>query len=304
MTALTTGRPVTRDIGHRHATAGALRSARVAVLERPHPPGHRGAVVDRLVPALAAQGALVEVVHAETGVHRADAPPPWDVVVLKSGSPQALHLAAAAEGWGVPCVNSVAATRLTRDKLAATALLRDAGLPLPPSWGLWSDGAGAAPQAVADVLDAVALTGCRRAVVKAARGSQGVGVRWVDVAALPAELAALTAGPWLVMADVPREGDDLKVFVAGDDVAAIHRPFPARDLAAKLGRPADLPDEVRAATLRAGAALGLDCFGCDFVAGPDGWVLVDVNAFPGYKGVDTVPGLVGAVARALRTAAR
>ena len=133
-------------------------------------------------------------------------------------------------------------------------------------------------------------------MLKDARGSQGAGVRWVDVADLPGELEALPAGPYLVMADVPREGEDLKVFVAGDAVSAIWRPFPATDLAAKRGRPADLPPPVRAATLATGAALGLECFGCDFVLGPDGPVLVDVNAFPGYKGVDAVPGVLRAIA--------
>ncbi len=39
----------------------------------------------------------------------------------------------------------------------------------------------------------------------------------------------------------------------------------------------------------AGLRLGLTCFGCDFVIGPDGWRLVDVNAFPGYKGAEEAP---------------
>ena len=274
--------------------SSGLAGLRVAVLERPHPPGHAGALVDVLVPALAAAGADVHVVHAETSVHRLDVRPPWDLVVLKSGSAQALHLAAAAQAWGVPCVNTPQATRLTRDKLAATAVLRTAGLPLPASWGLWAGpDAAAASRAL---LDAVAADGARRVVLKDARGSKGAGVRWVDTTDLPGVLAGLAAGPYLVMADVPRDGDDLKVFVAGDEVSAILRPFPARDLAAKRGRPAALPGHVRAAALAAGAALGLECFGCDFVLGPQGHVLVDVNAFPGYKGVDAVPGVLRALA--------
>lgn len=296
MTATAVGRA-----GATVRTSGsALTGLRVAVLERPHPPGHRGALVDVLLPALAATGADVRLVHAESGTHRLDVRPDWDLVVLKSGSAAALNLAAAAQAWGVPCVNTPQATRLTRDKLTSTAVLRRAGLPVPASWGLWSAGPGAGRDSDADgtaaLLDGVrAVPGLHRVVVKAARGSQGVGVLWSDVDDLPATLAALPAGQYLVMADVPRTGDDLKVFVAGRRAEAILRPFPARDLAAKLGRPADVPADVLEATMTAGRALGLECFGCDFVLGPDGWALVDVNAFPGYKGVDAVPGVLEAL---------
>jgi ribosomal protein S6--L-glutamate ligase len=69
-------------------------------------------------------------------------------------------------------------------------------------------------------------------------------------------------------------------------------------LAAKLGRPAELPTEVADATRHVGALLGLSCFGVDFVRGPDGWVMVDVNAFPGYKGAPgAVEALVDEIAR-------
>ena len=99
---------------------------------------------------------------------------------------------------------------------------------------------------------------------------------------------------------VPHQGDDLKVFVAGDWLAAIERPFPARTLAEKQGRPAPAPAAAAAAARQAGRVLGLSCFGCDFVAGPGGWTLVDLNAFPGYKGA---PGAAEAVADEIARAA-
>ena len=49
---------------------GALAGVRIGLLERPHPPGHQGALVDRLVPLLLSVGADVQVVHAERGQHR------------------------------------------------------------------------------------------------------------------------------------------------------------------------------------------------------------------------------------------
>ena len=260
---------------------------RIGLLERPHPPGHRGAVVDALVPLLTGRGLRVEVVHADRGLHRLDAPPSWDLTVLKSGSAAALHLAAAAEAWKVPCVNGADATRLAQDRIAVALLLQRAGLPVPRSAAAWltPDGPGLADD--------------RDLVVKASRGSRGQGVWPVPAGGLDTLRRTLPAGPYLLMDRVPHAGDDLKVYVAGDWSAAIERRYPARTLTEKRGRPVDLPAEADAAARAAGRLLGLSCFGCDFVRGPGGWVLVDVNAFPGYKGADGAPeALAAEIARA------
>ena len=276
----------------------ALAGLRVGLLERRHPPGHRGSLVERLVPLLRAEGARVEVVHAEEGWHPLTVAPTWDVAVLKSGSAAALHLAGAAEAWGVPCLNPSGATRLAQDKLASAAILQRAGLPIAPSPSAWlgPDAAGSPPLA-----EALAALGERRLVVKVARGSRGVGLWTVEPAHLTTWAAEARPGPYLLMDWVPHRGDDLKVFVAGDWMAAIERPFPARTLIDKQGRPATIPEEVETATRAVGRVLGLTCFGCDFVAGPGGWTLVDANAFPGYKGA---PAAAEAIAHEIgRTAA-
>jgi ribosomal protein S6--L-glutamate ligase len=43
--------------------------------------------------------------------------------------------------------------------------------------------------------------------------------------------------------------------------------------------------EVRDIALRCGRAFGLGLFGLDLIEGVDGPVVVDLNYFPGYKGV-------------------
>lgn len=272
-----------------------LRGVRVGLIERRHPTGSRGSLVETLAPKLAEHGAEVDLVHAESGGHRLDAAPPWDVAILKSGSAAALHLAAAAEAWAVPCLNGSAATRLTQDKLASSAILQRAGLPIAPSRLVWIDGDVAADPAWKAQLGAL---GDRRQMVKAARGSRGVGFWTAEPGALTALATTLPAGPYLVMEWIPHDGDDLKVFVAGEWMAAVERPFPAATPEAKLGRPAGIPDTVAEATRQVGAVLGLSCYGCDFVAGSGGWTLVDVNAFPGYKGApDAAAAIVREAAR-------
>jgi len=288
----------------------ALRGLRVGLLERYHLPDYRGAVADRLVPLLQEQGAQVDLVHAEQGLHRLDLAPPWDLVVHKSGSAAALHLAAAAEAWGIPAVNRSGATRLAQDKLASAVILQQAGLPIAPSYLAWlgpslsrsrvvvewaneADARPALRYQLPDdpwsVVDRLEALSDRPLIVKAARGSQGAGLWTVAPGELVHLSTGLPEGPYLLMERIPHTGDDLKLFVAGRWLAAIERPFPATTLAAKVGRPVPVPDEVATVTREAGRLLGLTCYGCDFVRGRRGWTLVDVNAFPGYKGAAGAP---------------
>lgn len=268
----------------------ALTGLRIGHLERRHPADHHGSVSATIVSLLRGLGARVDVVRAELDIHRLDAAPPWDIVVLKSGTASALHVAAAAEAHGVACLNSSDATRITRDKLAASSILRRGGVPVPRAHMAWLGPAGVQP-AELDRLPGGPW------VVKSARGFGGDGL-WFEPALSLGELAAkLPNGPYLLMEHIEHEGDDLKVFVAGSWMSAIRRPFPAHDLAAKLGRPAAMPGGVAACVRRVGELLGLICYGCDLVEGREGWVLVDVNAFPGYKGApDAAAAVVAEIA--------
>src|SRR4051812_19748287 len=132
---------------------------RIAFVERPHPPGHRGAIADVLIALLRARGARVQVVPAEVGAQRLDQRPPWDIVVLKSGSAAALHVAACAEGWGIPCVNAAEATRLAQDRLASAMILHREGLPVPLPRLAWLGAQVVAAEPVAVSVRATAVPG-------------------------------------------------------------------------------------------------------------------------------------------------
>ena len=268
----------------------ALAGCRVALLERTSSPAC-GSLAAELRVFLQRLGTEVEVVCAEDRPRRIDLRPPYDLVVLKSGTPAALHLAAAAAAWGISCVNPLEATRLTQDKLAAAGLLLHAGLPVPESRLAWLDD---------DAAARVRSFAARPLVVKGQRGSRGESVYPLGEAELPRLVGHLPPGPYLLMERVPHGGDDLKVFVAGDWLRAIRRPYPALTLDEKRGRPVPVPAEAAEVAREAGRVLDLSCYGCDFVLGRDGARLVDVNAFPGYKGAD---GAAAAIARVVAQAA-
>jgi ribosomal protein S6--L-glutamate ligase len=228
-------------------------------------------------------GARVDLLAPEDG--------PWDVAalrpqhdlyVLKAKTPLTLSLAGALALGGAAVVNSVRSCTLARDKIAATAVLAGCGVPVPASWAT-----GRATRLLPP-LQAGPLW------LKPHRGSQGAGVRRVDSPAdldVPDVLTDPFGLPWPLFAqrEVPSSGHDLKVYVVGPRLWAITRPFPARSLQDKIGTPAVLPPEVRRAALACGRALGLELYGVDVLVAGDRFCVVDVNAFPGYKGVAEAP---------------
>ncbi len=129
--------------------------------------------------------------------------------------------------------------------------------------------------------------------MKPLRGHRGAGVVVMQPGDdLETRLAPLPAeAPFVVQEHVPGPGEDLKVYVVGNHVHAVRKPF-SPDSFTRPGRPVPVTDEVREVALRCGAALGLGLYGLDVIESPDGPVVVDVNYFPGYKGVPDAPALI------------
>ena len=209
-----------------------------------------------------------------------------DVYVLKAKTSMTLALAGAVAAAGATVINSFEASMLTRDKLATTAVLAASGVPLPRSW------ATGRPELLQDLVDRGPLW------IKPQRGSQGQGVRRLTSTADigGADCSARDAYglpvPLFAQQDVPSGGRDLKVYVVGEQMWAITRPFPARTLEDKLGAPCRVPPLIREAAVACGRALGLELYGVDFLVAGDQFFAVDVNALPGYKGVPEAPAAI------------
>ncbi|MFL5388057.1 MAG: RimK family alpha-L-glutamate ligase, partial [Myxococcales bacterium] len=124
-------------------------------------------------------------------------------------------------------------------------------------------------------------------VVKPAMGWRGEGVRIVRS---ESELLALPAPhePVLAQEFVPGPGEDLRVYVAGDQVFATRKPFSSTSYSVP-GLEVAVTEEIRRLALRCGEAFGLGLFGLDIIESPDGPRVVDVNYFPGYKGIPRAP---------------
>lgn len=125
-------------------------------------------------------------------------------------------------------------------------------------------------------------------VVKPYAGSRGAGV--IDADSLPENEPF--PGPFVVQERVDGDGLDRKLYVVGATVRGVLRARPPRTLADKRGTAFVPSDDERELALLTGRALGLKRFGVDVLHGAAGPVVIDVNAFPGYKGVPDAASLL------------
>ena len=201
--------------------------------------------------------------------------PDADLHVLKDLPPAALQ--ALAEAPLRSCSDLPSAVLRCEDKLLACTRLHLAGVPLPVT------------RCAADWAEVRALAGQGPVVVKPRFGTGGHGVLVLDGAA-PRTPAA--SGPWLVQERVPGDGRDRKLYVVGDRVHGVLRRWPAP--ADRAGTPFPVPAGLTRVARAAADALGLAVCGVDVVVAPTGPVVVDVNPFPGFKGVPGAAELLAA----------
>ncbi|WP_347350791.1 ATP-grasp domain-containing protein [Intrasporangium sp.] len=193
-----------------------------------------------------------------------------DLYVLKSHTEHALSLAGAIHDAGGVVLNDYPSCLVAQDKVTAARRLRSLGVPTPDTW------------LVADPGLATGLLARGPLVVKPNRGHRGADVRLVTH---EAELSGIPAGggPLVVQRHVRGPGEDLKVYVAGDRVWAVRKPFDALSFT-RPGRPVRVSEEVERIAQQVRHGFGLELFGIDVIESPDGPMVVDVNYFPGYKG--------------------
>jgi RimK family alpha-L-glutamate ligase len=189
----------------------------------------------------------------------------------------------------VPVWNSAQAIERCVDKSMTTFLLRNAGVPTPPTFTV--EGLGMAQAIVARELEQTPL------VLKPLFGAQGRGIRLVrTLADLPPEDEI--DGVYYLQHYIPRAGPpfrDFRVFVcAGKAVAMMSRRGEGWITNVfQGGAPERIEghDEAELARLAiaATAAVGADFAGVDIVAAGDGTLFVlEVNSMPAWSGLQSV----------------
>jgi ribosomal protein S6--L-glutamate ligase len=210
-----------------------------------------------------------------------------DVYLLKSHTPPALELARRLELCGGLVVNAWAATLACQDRVLMTRRLAQAELPCPRTWSVPS------LERAQPVLAGLHFP----LVIKSRFSRRGDLVARVhNLDEVEALLPQWGGEPVILQEYEENDGRDVKLWVVGGHAFAARRPSP---LVPGAGRETDpiSADELSsawvAATLRVGREFDLSLYGVDLLVTGHGPSIVDVNAFPGYRGV---PGAAAALA--------
>jgi ribosomal protein S6--L-glutamate ligase len=201
-----------------------------------------------------------------------------DLYLLKSHTELSLSVAGVLHARGARLLNPYPCCIATQNKIVAARRLRAAGVRVPRCW------------VTGDLALLEPVVAERPLIVKPYMGHRGNGVHVIrnrdELAEVPCP-----AGPVLIQEHVEGSGEDLKVYVVGDEVFAVRKPFSASSFA-EAGRPCSVDPEVREIALRCGRATGLGLYGIDLIESKTGPVVVDLNHFPGYKGVPRAAALI------------
>lgn len=92
-------------------------------------------------------------------------------------------------------------------------------------------------------------------------------------------------GPYLVEELIEHDGTDRKLYVAGSQVFGLLKPSTLTHGHTTEGTPFEVRPDLADLARRTLYHLDLHLAGVDLVIGPEGPVVVDVNNFPGYRGV-------------------
>lgn len=230
-------------------------------------------VTTETVSLLRSWSATVDLIYLDTRPSAlANIRPEHDLYVLRTVNDTSLSLAWILERQGVRCINSVLVSQTCRDKAVVASLLNRAGVPVPETW------LAERPIQLAPALADGPL------VVKPLHGSQGRGVQMVRHLEELLEIGN-PGEPVIAQRYQPGDGKDRKLYCMGSEMFGIKRQWPARTYEQKQGEPFTLTPELEGIALAVGEAIGTDLFGLDIVIDRGQPYVVDVNPFPGFKGV-------------------
>lgn len=206
-----------------------------------------------------------------------------DVYLLRSHTPDAIFVAHELERVGAHVVNSANATAICAERDQIAARLSNAGLPWPHTWSLLGL---SQPRAVPPAFPIV---------VKSRRSRRGDVVQIVHSIEQLAKLAAQHPDePFVLQEYLPNDGVDRKLYVVDERVLGISCASGlSRDSSARV--PMAVRDGWARLAYEVGRLLGLSVFGVDLVLTEGGPAIVDVNAFPGFRGVPRAASLLVAM---------
>jgi len=202
--------------------------------------------------------------------------------LLKSHAPQALDLAHALEQKGALVVNSWASSVACQDRVLMAQRMREANLPWPYTWSF--------PTLASMLSDRNLLASLPfPLIIKSYYSHRGDLVDKVDnIEQLEALATAWSQEPVVLQEFAAGDGWDIKLWVIDQQIFAARRRTPLEANASKEDfpiTPEELPREWAHIALEIGRIFNMRLYGVDLLITERGPIIVDVNSFPGFRGV-------------------
>ena len=224
-------------------------------------------------------------VHKLTGdeaIAHEEVHPVADIYLLKSHTLQALKVAHHLEKRGAFVVNSWASSMACQDRVIMAQRMKEARLPWPRTWSFPS---------LEDALGQHSLLSALPfpLIIKSRYSHRGDLVDRVhNVKQLQTLAGQWNQEPFILQEFVHGDGWDIKLWIIDQQIFAARRRTPLEANAPKEDLPIStekLPSDWRAITLEIGRVFNLRLYGVDLLLTEQGPIIVDVNSFPGFRGV-------------------
>jgi ribosomal protein S6--L-glutamate ligase len=205
-----------------------------------------------------------------------------DLYLLKSHAPQALAVAHVLEQKSALVVNSWASSVACQDRVLMAQRMRDANLPWPYTRSFSSLGS-----LLTDREKLASLPFPQ--IIKSYYSHRGDLVDKVDnIEQLEALEAEWKQEPIVLQEFAAGDGWDIKMWVIDQQIFAARRRTPLEPNASKEDfpiAPEELPGEWVHIAMEIGRIFNMRLYGVDLLITEQGPMIVDVNGFPGFRGV-------------------
>jgi ribosomal protein S6--L-glutamate ligase len=208
--------------------------------------------------------------------------PQADLYLLKSHAPQALDVAHYLEQQGATVVNSWESSQACQDRVLMAERMHRANLPWPRTWNFATLETLLGEHELLATLPFPLIIKSyyshRGDLVDKVHGVeelQALAPRWSQESVVLQEFAA-------------GDGWDIKLWVIDSQIFAARRRTPLEANASKEDfpiTPEDLPPDWAHITREIGRVFNLRLYGVDLLLTERGPMIVDVNSFPGFRGV-------------------
>jgi ribosomal protein S6--L-glutamate ligase len=252
--------------------------------EEGHSLGHHVEVADPLKCVLRLSGGEPSMLVGGRTLKRPDAVLPR---IGTAGTTYSIAVVRHFELMGVPVVNRSVSIEQAKNKLACLQVLAAKGIPVPDT--LMS-------RYPRDLDKLMKLVAGPPLILKLLRGTQGTGVIFAES---KASVESMLETIWSLGEDImiqrfvaESKGKDIRALVIDGEVRASMRrigaegEFRSNIHRGGVGEPVKLPRRYERVAVRAAEAAGLDLAGVDILESSDGPMVIEVNASPGFEGLE------------------